>query len=169
MPEIARFFGIVIRMYVEAGAVHHQPHFHAYYQDTAAVWSRSGPPSTGKRSCGTGSFCKTADFRVESHSGRGETPVHPIHSVTALEVVAPYTLRVGFEDATSRVIDFAPLLTGELYGPLADRALFEQVRIDPDARTLVWPNGADFDPATLHDWPRYVAALTGMARRWATA
>ncbi|HZF08412.1 MAG TPA: DUF4160 domain-containing protein [Thermoanaerobaculia bacterium] len=38
MPEIARFFGIVIRMYVEAGAVHHQPHFHAYYQEAAAVY-----------------------------------------------------------------------------------------------------------------------------------
>jgi hypothetical protein len=39
MPEISRFFGIVIRMYVEAGVVHHRPHFHAYYQDTAAVFS----------------------------------------------------------------------------------------------------------------------------------
>lgn len=38
MPEIARFFGIVIRMYVEAGAAHHRPHFHAYYQDAAAVY-----------------------------------------------------------------------------------------------------------------------------------
>jgi len=92
--------------------------------------------------------------------------VHPIHSVTALEVVAPYTLRVGFEDKTSRVIDFAPLLTGELYGPLADRSLFEQVRIDPEAKTLVWPNGADFDPTTLHDWPRHAEPLKRLARRW---
>jgi hypothetical protein len=32
MPEISRFFGIVIRMFVEAGVAHHTPHFHAYYQ-----------------------------------------------------------------------------------------------------------------------------------------
>ncbi len=38
MPEIARFFGIVIRMYVEAGEAHHRPHFHAYYQEAAAVY-----------------------------------------------------------------------------------------------------------------------------------
>lgn len=38
MPEIARFFGIVIRMYVESGAAHHRPHFHAYYQEAAAVY-----------------------------------------------------------------------------------------------------------------------------------
>ena len=39
MPEISRFFGIVIRMFVELGAPHHRPHFHAYYQDAAAVFA----------------------------------------------------------------------------------------------------------------------------------
>ncbi|MEW5982813.1 MAG: DUF4160 domain-containing protein [Acidobacteriota bacterium] len=39
MPEISRFFGIVIRMFVEAGDPHHRPHFHAYYQDQAAVFA----------------------------------------------------------------------------------------------------------------------------------
>jgi hypothetical protein len=33
MPEIARFLGIIIRMYAEPSAPHHRPHFHAYYQD----------------------------------------------------------------------------------------------------------------------------------------
>ncbi len=39
MPEISRFFGIIIRMYAELGAPHHQPHFHAYYQDEVAIYS----------------------------------------------------------------------------------------------------------------------------------
>jgi hypothetical protein len=30
VPELSRFFGIVIRMFVEAGGQHHQAHFHAY-------------------------------------------------------------------------------------------------------------------------------------------
>lgn len=38
MPELSRFFGIVIRMYMEAGEPHNTPHFHAYYQDEAAVF-----------------------------------------------------------------------------------------------------------------------------------
>ena len=38
MPEIARFFGIIIRMFAEPGAPHHLPHFHAYYQDESAVF-----------------------------------------------------------------------------------------------------------------------------------
>jgi len=37
MPELSRFFGIIIRMYMEAGGPHHLPHFHAYYQDESAV------------------------------------------------------------------------------------------------------------------------------------
>ena len=39
MPELSRFFGIIIRMYMEAGEPHHTPHFHAHYQDDAAVFS----------------------------------------------------------------------------------------------------------------------------------
>jgi hypothetical protein len=41
VPELSRFFGIVIRMFSEPGAQHHVPHFHAYYQNEAAVFSTS--------------------------------------------------------------------------------------------------------------------------------
>ncbi len=39
MPELSRFFGIIIRMYLEAGRQHHTPHFHAYYQNETGVFS----------------------------------------------------------------------------------------------------------------------------------
>lgn len=38
MPELCRFFGIIIRMYWEANEPHHLPHFHAYYQNYVAVY-----------------------------------------------------------------------------------------------------------------------------------
>jgi hypothetical protein len=38
MPELSRFFGIIIRMYWEISAPHHSPHFHAYYQDDVAIY-----------------------------------------------------------------------------------------------------------------------------------
>ena len=38
MPEVSRFFGIIIRMYVEAGGPHHMPHFHAYYQNHVGIY-----------------------------------------------------------------------------------------------------------------------------------
>lgn len=78
---------------------------------------------------------------------------HPIHRVASFAVVAPYTLRVAFNDGTEQRIDFAPVLQGPLFGPLRDLNAFNAVALDPEAGTLVWPNGADFDPATLHDWP----------------
>ena len=39
MPELSRFYGIIIRMFVEVAAPHHRPHFHAYYQDHVSVFS----------------------------------------------------------------------------------------------------------------------------------
>lgn len=39
MPEISRFFGIIIRMFAEPDAPHRTSHFHAYYQNQAAVFS----------------------------------------------------------------------------------------------------------------------------------
>ena len=71
-----------------------------------------------------------------------------------------------FDDATEQTINFQPVLAGELYRPLRDLTLFNQVQLDPEVLTLVWPNDADFDPATLHDWHIKVAALTERARQW---
>jgi hypothetical protein len=91
---------------------------------------------------------------------------HPIHRACAFAIDAPYTLRVQFDDCTEQTIDFRPVLAGELFRPLKDLAVFNQVRIDPEVRTLVWPNGADFDPATLHDWPIHAMALAAHAKQW---
>lgn len=92
--------------------------------------------------------------------------IHPIHRVRSVEIVAEYTLSVEFDDDTKQTIDFRPILAGELYGPLRDLRLFNQVRVDPEVHTLVWPNGADFDPATLHDWPENEPAFTELAQGW---
>ena len=92
--------------------------------------------------------------------------LHQIYRVRDFEIVRPYTLRVSFDDGAAQVIDFRSVLAGELFGPLRDLNLFNQVMIDPEVHTLVWPNGADFDPAILHDWPERVKALTERAERW---
>ena len=91
---------------------------------------------------------------------------HRIYQVHTVEVVGSYTLRVQFTDDTEQIINLKPVLAGELYGPLLDLQLFNQVSIDPEVRTLVWPNGADFDPATLHDWPVYLDVFAARAREW---
>lgn len=91
---------------------------------------------------------------------------HPIYRVTEFKIVGPYTLLVVFDDRTNQVIDFQPVLFGSYFEPLRDIKLFEQVEIDPEIHTLVWPNGADFDPLTLHNWPEYVNELIALTQSW---
>ena len=95
--------------------------------------------------------------------------IHPICRVCSFSVVGPYTLRVAFDDGCEREIDFLPVLAGELYAPLLELAQFNLVRLDTEVHTLAWPNGADFDPATLHDWPEHAQALAARAREWERA
>ena len=93
---------------------------------------------------------------------------HPIHRVTKCEFVRDFVLHVTFDDCTEQTIDFRPVLGGRLLGPLRDHRLFSQVRIDPEVHTLVWPDGADFDPATLHNWPDHVKEFADRTREWDT-
>lgn len=91
---------------------------------------------------------------------------HGIYRVQSFDILSPYTLRIRFDDETEQVINFEPVLTGELFGPLRDLKLFNQVQIDREVHTLVWPNGSDFEAATLHDWPELVDDLVTRARQW---
>ncbi|MGO8749916.1 MAG: DUF2442 domain-containing protein [Thermoguttaceae bacterium] len=91
---------------------------------------------------------------------------HPIYRVLQFRIVKPYTIWVAFDDGAEQVIEFHSVLAGGLFGPLRDLNFFNQVTIDPEVHTLVWPNGADFDPATLHDWPKHSEALALRAREW---
>lgn len=91
---------------------------------------------------------------------------HKIYKVNSFAIVAPHTLTVDFNDGSSRRIDFRPALVGEIFGPLRDLKLFEQVSLDHEVHTLVWPNGADFDPATLHDWPENAEEVAAAVSDW---
>jgi Protein of unknown function (DUF2442) len=94
---------------------------------------------------------------------------HAVHEVQGFEIVGPYRSRVEFSDGVVRTIDFQAVLEGELYRPLRDLNQFNSVSLAPEVHTLVWPNGADFDPTTLHDWPEHEAGMVALARSWASA
>jgi hypothetical protein len=155
VPKLSRFFGIVIRMFLEAGGQHHRPHFHAYYQDQAAVFAvdtiecwvavfrrrnsgllKLGPRSTEQNYRRTGNSCNRAN-RPSRSSHSGKRMSHPIHRVTPFSIVGPYTLAVTFNDGTEQHINFRPVLQGPLFGPLQDLSTFNQVRLDTEVGTLV--------------------------------
>lgn len=94
---------------------------------------------------------------------------HPIVTILKFSIIGPYILHITFDDSTEQTINFEPVLYGYYYAPLRDLTLFNQVRLDPEIGTLVWPNDADFDPATLHEWHRGAGAeLARRAARWNT-
>ena len=93
---------------------------------------------------------------------------HLICRVVGFKKIGPYILLVKFDDGQEQKIDFKPVLVGELYGPLDDEKMFNQVEIDPEVHTLVWPNGADFDPETLYNWPEYVENMRRIAEQSAS-
>jgi hypothetical protein len=92
---------------------------------------------------------------------------HTLYRVTGFQVLENFTVQVQFNDGSEQVIDFEPVLYGEMWGPLRDRELFRQVTLDPVVHTLTWPNGADFDPETLRHWPRHKDELAARAQTWA--
>src|ERR1043166_4945994 len=84
---------------------------------------------------------------------------HAIHGVQSFRQVGSYVLEICFDDGSSRRIDFESIRKCELLGPLRDPKLLAEVNLAPEIHTLVWPPGADFAPATLHDWPEHDAAF----------
>ena len=86
--------------------------------------------------------------------------------ISEAHYVSGYVLRLRFSDGLEGEVDLASELDGEIFEPLRDPTIFRSFRVHPELHTVVWPNGADFDPATLHDWPQVVDALTAQAREW---
>lgn len=91
---------------------------------------------------------------------------HKLYRVTDFKPLDGYRMRVQFDDGAFQEINFEPVLHGEMWGPLRDQSLFNQVSIDPIAHTLTWPNGADFDPETLRHWDEYKDELAERAKSW---
>lgn len=63
-----------------------------------------------------------------------------------------YVLRLTFTDGVAAELDFAGKVLGRggVFAPFADVSYFAQVAVDPEAHTLVWPNGVDLDPDVLY-------------------
>ena len=89
--------------------------------------------------------------------------MHP--RILRVQVPASFRVALDFTDGSHGTVDLAPWIEGRqgVFAALQDPAFFAQVRVDPDAGTIVWPNGADLDPDVLYE------AAHGMRDRSSTS
>lgn len=78
--------------------------------------------------------------------------------VLAFEYLSEYRVNLHFNDGTSKEVDLAAELHGEVFEPLRNVDHFRQVYLSPETGTLEWPNGADFAPEYLYEIGMPVAA-----------
>lgn len=90
---------------------------------------------------------------------------YELHDVSNFEIIGDYTLRLMFDDGVEQIVNFEPVLYGPLFGPLRNLEVFNQVKLDRNIGTLVWPTGADIDPTVLHNWPQHVDAIIERRRK----
>ena len=79
------------------------------------------------------------------------------YDVMEARYVRDFVVWLRFRDGTAGEVDLGPELWGEVFEPLKDVEYFKQFKLDPECRTLVWPNEADFAPEFLHDAVRVTA------------
>lgn len=69
------------------------------------------------------------------------------------EHVGRFHMRLTFNDGTRKTVNLFPLLDGPIFAPLRDPTYFALGRMDAEAGTITWPNGADFAPEALWELP----------------
>lgn len=81
------------------------------------------------------------------------------HEVVAVEPLQGTTLMLTFRGGERRTLDLSSVLDFEgIFEPLRDPAYFRSVRVDPEAGTITWRNGADVCPDTLYDSSQSVSS-----------
>ena len=71
--------------------------------------------------------------------------------VEKLEYLEAYKLRLTFNNQVTQDVDLSTEIYGEIFEPLKDVEYFQQVFLNPETKTIEWPNGADFAPEFLYE------------------
>lgn len=70
--------------------------------------------------------------------------------ITNVKVVGPHSLELTFDNGVQKQVNLRSELYGPIFEPLREPLFFAQAFVDPDSRTVTWPNGADFAPDFLY-------------------
>jgi hypothetical protein len=168
MPQVSRFFGIVIFMYFND---HSPAHFHAQYSGQEAIYEietlEIQRGNLQRRAhglvmewaslhwqellddwirAGWRTLGRNRSTRLRSKTMAKERVLVRVRSVIPKE---PNWVVVKFENGEKREIDLTQYLSGPIFAPVRDDPdYFKTVQVR--AGTLSWENGADIDPDVLY-------------------
>lgn len=164
MPELGRFFGIVIRMFY---GDHEPAHFHAIYGEYEALievetlsrysavrcpdehsrWYLNGLHSIAMSFAKTGAALATEN-RLTRSSLSIEENIMALLRIRDVQPLEGFTLRLMLNDGSVIERNVSRLLVGPVFELIRkDPAVFARVRVE--GGTVVWPNGADLCPDVL--------------------
>ena len=87
--------------------------------------------------------------------------------ITKANYIKDYKVAVCFNNGKQGVADLSDVLTGGIFEPLKDKAIFANLRVDKELATLVWENGADIAPEYIYFQVfKQERALQSQFRQW---
>jgi hypothetical protein len=74
-----------------------------------------------------------------------------LREVIKVKALSRYRLRLTFDDGVEGIVDISEYIpfTG-VFKSLKDETYFQQVAVNPESGTVMWPNGADLDSDVLY-------------------
>ena len=128
MPEISKFYGIIIYMYIDD---HNPPHFHVWYDDYQA------------------------EITIKEGIVRGEMPRRALRLVFEWldlhrdELMENWERLSTFSTGEVRLVDFTPLMQKGICRKLQDIDYFKSFRLNPF--TVDWNDEIGFAPRYLYE------------------
>ena len=164
MPEISRFFGIIIRMFYDD---HNPPYFHAYYQGNQAVFDLCGNITKGSLQSKTAT--KLVREWVDLHLDEIEKDwnlakedkellkIEPLdqfmwnlNEIIELKYKKEYIYHIKFDNGVEGDLNFSSYLSrGNVFSCFSDKKFFSKAKIE--GGTISWPNGVDIAPETIYE------------------
>jgi hypothetical protein len=163
MPEICRFFGIIIQMYRDD---HSPPHIHVRYNEHRGKFDIEMAASIGRKLPRRVHLLVVEWILLNQDSLKAlwqiaQDPDKSIGVATMIDIdiinveyVEGYRLNLQFENEEWRTFDFKERIqssNGQMIVPLKDVEFFKRVTVDPELGTIVWPNGFDQAPDVLYE------------------
>ena len=150
---------------------HGPPHLHAVYGECKMTVDLDSLVIHGEFRHGRSGWCSNGCNCISRHcsiTGTERGSVNPCggllhwsrcmnYDVIEARYVNGFVAWLKFRDGTAGEIDLSSELTGPVFEPLRDVAVFPQFQIHPEFHTRVWPNGADLAPEFLYDNVRVTA------------